>query len=123
MWACSADTPCAAVLDAASTAETVGPHIRAITARRPLRDLPGAPPADADLRVLSTPSYLVFPATVIIIHPDFVSVILLHPLSADRTDYEHVMLVPADRRGDIAHWDKSWALIEDTVFQREDLWV
>jgi hypothetical protein len=53
----------------------------------------------------------------------FVSVILLHPLSADRTDYEHVMLVPADRIGDTAHWDKSWALIEDTVFQREDLWV
>jgi hypothetical protein len=80
-------------------------------------------PSDADLRALSTPSYVVFPATVIIVHPDFVSVILLHPLSAVRTDYEHVMLVPAGRRGDTAHWDRSWALIEDTVFQREDLWV
>ncbi len=77
----------------------------------------------ADLRALSTPSYLVFPATVIIVHPDFVSIIALHPLSADRTDYEHVMLVPAERRGDTARWDRSWALIEDTVFQREDLWV
>jgi phenylpropionate dioxygenase-like ring-hydroxylating dioxygenase large terminal subunit len=110
-------------LDAASTLETVGPHVRAITARRALRDAPGALPDDADLRALGTPSYVVFPATVIIVHPDFVSVILLHPLSADRTDYAHVMLVPADRRGETGHWDKSWALIEDTVFQREDLWV
>lgn len=110
-------------LDAASAVETAGPHVRAISARRALRDAPAALPADADLRALGTPSYLVFPATVIIVHPDFVSVIVLHPLSAERTDYEHVMLVPADRRGDTAHWDRSWALIEDTVFQREDLWV
>jgi phenylpropionate dioxygenase-like ring-hydroxylating dioxygenase large terminal subunit len=110
-------------LDAASAAESIGPHQRAVTARRSLRDAPAALPADAELRALGTPSYVVFPATVLIVHPDFVSVILLHPLSADRTDYEHLMLVPADRLGDTAHWDRSWALIEDTVFQREDLWV
>lgn len=110
-------------IDAASTVEWVGPHSRAVTARRTLHDAPGELPPDSDLRALSTPSHVVFPATVVIVHPDFVSVISAHPRAADQTDYEHVMLVPADRTGEAPHWDKSWVLIEETVFQREDLWV
>jgi glycine betaine catabolism A len=103
-------------LDAASIAEPVGPHIRAVTARRALND-------DVDPRQRVTPSYLVFPATVIIEHPDFVSVIVVQPLAPDLTDWEHTMLVPRSHADDKDHWDRSWALIDDTVFQREDLWV
>ena len=103
-------------LDAASVAEPVGPHIRAVTARRALRD-----GASGDLRLLGTPSFVIFPSTVIIVHPDFVSVITVYPLAPDVTDWDHMMLVP--RGGDEAHWAKSWQLIEETVFQREDLWV
>jgi glycine betaine catabolism A len=110
-------------IDAASRGEPVGPHIRAVTARRALRDAPGALAEVAELRTLATPSYVLFPGTVVIVHPDFVSCITLHPLAADATDYEHIMLVPAARADEAAHWDKSWTLIEDTVFQREDLWV
>jgi phenylpropionate dioxygenase-like ring-hydroxylating dioxygenase large terminal subunit len=109
-------------VDAASMFEHVGPHVRAVSARRSLRDAPGEL-AGADLRALGTPSYVVFPTTVIIVHPDFVSVLLLHPLSAERTEFAHVMLVPEERVGDAVHWDKSWALIDETVFAREDLWV
>jgi hypothetical protein len=50
-----------------------------------------------------------------------VSVVTVHPLAADQTHFEHLMLVPAERAGETEHWDKSWALIEDAVFQREDL--
>lgn len=107
-------------IDASSVAEPAGQHIRAITGRRTLRD---AASAANDFRTLSTPSFLVFPATVLIVHPDFVSVINVHPLSPNQTDYQHMMLVPADRLGDTAHWDYNWSLIEETVFQREDLWV
>nr|HEX4316416.1 aromatic ring-hydroxylating dioxygenase subunit alpha [Kofleriaceae bacterium] len=105
-------------LDAASAAERVGPHIRAVTGRRTLHDA-----GPTELRAIATPSLSIFPATTIIVHPDFVSLVTALPITPDTTDYQHTMLVPAARAGDTAHWDKSWSLIEDTVFQREDLWV
>jgi len=106
-------------LDAASAAERAGDHIRALTARRTLRETTTV----TDPRLVATPSFTLFPATTIIEHPDFVSVITVAPLAPDRTDFHHVMLVPAERAAETEHWDRSWALIEETVFQREDLWV
>jgi hypothetical protein len=47
----------------------------------------------------------------------------VHPIAPDASEWQHVMLVPADRIGEAEHWARSWALIEETVFQREDLWV
>jgi Rieske 2Fe-2S family protein len=105
-------------LDAMSLAEPVGPHIRAVSARRALREL-----ADVDLRLLATPSFLVFPATTFVVHPDFVSILALVPRGADATEWRHTMLVPAVRAAETEHWDRSWELIESGVFQREDLWV
>jgi Rieske 2Fe-2S family protein len=105
-------------LDATSVAERVGPHVRAVTARRALREQPAADP-----RLLASPSFLIFPATTIVVHPDHVSILVVHPLAPDLTDWHHMMFVPRARAGEKAHWDKSWALIEETVFQREDLWV
>jgi phenylpropionate dioxygenase-like ring-hydroxylating dioxygenase large terminal subunit len=106
-------------LDAASIAEPVGDHIRAVTARRALRELQ----PETDPRLLATPSFILFPATTIIAHPDFVSIITVSPLAPDRTDFHHMMLVPAARAAEAEHWDRSWQLIDQTVFQREDLWV
>lgn len=106
-------------LDAASVAEQVGPHIRAITARRALRD--GV--AESDPRALVTPSLFVFPATTIVEHPDFLSILTAHAVDAEHTDFEHLMLVPADRIAEHEHWTKSWDLIEGMVFQAEDQWV
>jgi len=105
-------------LDAASVAERAGDHIRAMTARRALRD-----GAAADIRWLATASYSLFPATTVIVHPDFVSIVTVTPASPTTCDYDHMMLVPESRAGDAEHWDKSWSLIEETVFSGEDLWV
>ncbi|MBV8759185.1 MAG: aromatic ring-hydroxylating dioxygenase subunit alpha [Deltaproteobacteria bacterium] len=101
--------------DAASVAERVGPHIRAVTARRAL-DQP-------DPRLAATPSLFVFPATTIVEHPDFISVLTAHGRDAEHTDFEHLMLVPASRAGETEHWQKSWDLIDGAVFQAEDAWV
>jgi len=94
--------------DAEFAAEQVGPHIRAVTARR---DGGG------------TPSLMIFPSTIVIEHPDFVSFVIARPTAPDATLVEHTMIVPAARLAETEHWDKSWALIEDGVIQREDLWV
>ena len=109
-------------LDAASAAEPVGPHIRALTGRRALLEAP-ADLAGVDLRQLATPSLLLFPSTVVVEHPDFLSIMTVTPLAPDVTEWDHMMLVPAERAGDAEHWNRSWELIEDGVFQREDLWV
>jgi len=106
-------------LDGASVAEQVGPHIRAITARRALREAVG----ETEPRALVTPSLFVFPATTIVEHPDFLSVLTAHAVGPEHTDFEHLMLVPAERAGEREHWTKSWQLIEGMVFQAEDQWV
>jgi phenylpropionate dioxygenase-like ring-hydroxylating dioxygenase large terminal subunit len=112
-------------VDGGSVAEHIGQHVRAVTVRRALLEAAQevAARGTIDARVVSTPSLTLFPATTIIEHPDFVSIITVAPLGPDRTDYRHWMLVPADRAHETAHWDRSWQLIEETVFQREDLWV
>jgi phenylpropionate dioxygenase-like ring-hydroxylating dioxygenase large terminal subunit len=109
-------------IDAASIAEPVGPHIRAVSSRRALRQAPDDLDT-ADLHALGTPSYVIFPATIIICHPDFVSLISLTPVAADQTDVHHAMLVPTTRTAESDHWDKSWTLIDGGVIQREDLWA
>ena len=103
-------------LDAASVAERVGPHIRAVTARRALQTEP-------EPRLAATPSLFVFPATTIVEHPDFVSVLTAHGRDAEHTEFEHLMLVPAARAGETEHWQKSWDLIDGAVFQAEDAWI
>jgi phenylpropionate dioxygenase-like ring-hydroxylating dioxygenase large terminal subunit len=104
-------------LDAASVAEPVGPHIRAVTGRRALNE-----PA-ASLRNLASPSLLLFPATIVVEHPDFVSIMTAYPLAVDRIEWDHMMFVPANRITEAEHWSRSWSLIEEGVFQREDLWI
>jgi Rieske 2Fe-2S family protein len=109
-------------LDAVVEAEEAGPHIRAATARRALVEA-NAPFESADLRLLATPSYLVFPSTILIAHPDFLSALTSTPLSATLTRFEHRMLVPRAHHESLGeeHWEKSFALIDEGVFGREDL--
>ena len=105
-------------VDACSVAERAGPHIRTATARRTLRER-----EEGDFRALATPSLSLFPATTVIEHPDFVSIVTLRPLATDRTAWHHMMLVPAVRADDTAHWQKNWELIDGRVFHDEDLWA
>jgi phenylpropionate dioxygenase-like ring-hydroxylating dioxygenase large terminal subunit len=112
-------------LDARAASDFVGPHVRSVAARRPAADLAGTPPATWDLREHFTFTHFVFPNSVFIFHPDYVSHITVFPVDVDSVRWVHAMLIPAllatdDRR---AHWDRTLALIEETVFQREDLFA
>ena len=110
-------------LDARAVSDFVGPHVRSVAARRAAAALAGTPPATWDLREDFTFTHFVFPNSVFIFHPDYVSHIAVFPVDVDHVRWVHAMLVPralADRR---AHWDRTLALIEETVFQREDLFA
>jgi len=108
-------------VDASAIGEPVGRHIRAVAGRRALLD--ASVTSTSPLRELATPNLIIFPATVIIEHPDSVSLLQVTPQAPDLTTWDHLMLVPRDRAADTDHWTRSWALLEETVFQREDLWV
>jgi phenylpropionate dioxygenase-like ring-hydroxylating dioxygenase large terminal subunit len=113
-------------LDTQSETERAGPHIRSITARRTLLDhRAGGVEAIDDLRHVVTPSYLVFPNTTLILHPDYVSVVVALPITAGRCRFIHWMLLPEPPATPAAaeHWAKSFTLIDEGVFLREDLFA
>jgi hypothetical protein len=66
-----------------------------------------------------TPTYFVFPSTIAVLHPDFISTLTCLPLSVDRTRFVHLMWV--ESQPEAAHWAKSHALIDGRVFGEEDL--
>ena len=110
--------------DSRGAAQSVGQHIRTASARRLLGD------ADLDdptlvVRSLVSFTHFVFPNTVFIYHPDYISRLSVYPLAADRTRFEHTMLIPEAPTNDKAarHWTRSFDLIQDSVFEAEDLAV
>ena len=106
-------------LDAIGAFEAEGGHIRALTARRGLSIASTVETTD-QLRALASPSYYIFPSTILVIHPDYVSHLGILPEAPDRLRCVHTMLVPRARADEREHWEKSFALIDGGVFQRED---
>ncbi|TMH14335.1 MAG: hypothetical protein E6H65_00395 [Betaproteobacteria bacterium] len=92
-------------------------------ARRPALE-PFDPPQDRQsLCKLCTPTTFLFPNTFLIWHPDYVSLIGMFSPAPEEVRWVHTMLIPPDRSGDdwTPHWDKTFRLIEQTVFEREDI--
>lgn len=111
-------------LDSAAASEHVGPHIRSVAARRAISEAANIPRAQWNLRELCTFTYFLFPNTVFIFHPDYSSLITLYPLAPDSVRWVHRMLVPkAELEPRREHWEKSFELIENGVFQGEDLFA
>ena len=114
--------------DGITAAQRYGPHISSLVARREAQEWanqPGEPmPADlVALRQLVTPSQVIFPNTITIFHPDYLSLITLYPSGPETLRWTHRMLVPrAKHTPDWApHWEKTFRLIEQGVFQKEDI--
>ncbi|MDM0114176.1 aromatic ring-hydroxylating dioxygenase subunit alpha [Variovorax sp. J22R133] len=109
--------------DAFAVSHYAGPHQDALVARRAAFEPCDAPRDRNALCKLATPTQFLFPNTFLIWHPDYVSVIGMFSPAVDKVRWMHTMLVPADRMGaDWApHWEKTFRLIEQTVFQKEDI--
>lgn len=100
-----------------------GPHLDSLVARRAALE-PFEPPADRwALCKLATPTQLLFPNSFLIWHPDYVSLVGMFSPAAGQVRWVHTMLIPPERAGADwgPHWEKTFALIEQTVFQREDI--
>ncbi len=117
-------------LDNVSLSDAYPPHLRSVVARKSIRDARATPKEAWDLRQYLSLTYFLFPNTILVFHPDWVSRITLFPVSVDETVFTHTMLIPpaapavdiaadAEERG--AHWEKTWSLIQEGVFEREDI--
>ncbi|WP_136161623.1 aromatic ring-hydroxylating oxygenase subunit alpha [Sphingomonas flavalba] len=107
--------------DGVTAADTIGPHQRSAVGR--VADLAALDPGDwPALRSAVTFAYQLFPATVIVISPDYVNLMVLMPRGHDRVLVEDFMLIPAAPATDKArdHWQRSWELLDTGVFGGED---
>lgn len=103
--------------------EKMGRHSRSVGSRREILNAKDLPESEWDFRAWTTPFYTLFPNTVLVFHPDWVSRITVFPDGTDRCRVYHDMLVPRDADLQAKYWDKTFSLINEQVFVREDIAV
>lgn len=119
------DTVGAFFPDCIADSDAVGDHLRSVVARNEIYDALKLPESEWDLRNHCTFSYTIFPNSVVIMHPDYTSLLGLYPTAPDETIFVHTMLVPEPPATDKArdHYNRSFELIDAGVFQAEDIAV
>ena len=113
--------------DGISAGARFGPHISSMVARRTAQEWveQGQPEPEDQyaVRRLATPSQVIFPNTISIFHPDYLSLITLYPVGPETLRWTHRMLIPKEKSTAdwTPHWEKTFRLIEQGVFQKEDI--
>jgi phenylpropionate dioxygenase-like ring-hydroxylating dioxygenase large terminal subunit len=107
--------------DGITAADTIGRHQRAAVGRADYLAKIDRDDWNA-LRRAVTYTYQLFPASVVIVSPDYINLLIAMPQSVDRTFVEDIMLIPeapATNEAE-AHWQRSWDLLDGGTFVAED---
>ena len=107
--------------DGVSAGDRIGRHQRSAVGRTDY--LSDIDPDDwLALRSAITFAYQLFPATIMIVSPDYVNVMVLMPQAVGRTLVENFMLIPElpTTEEEAHHWAKSWTLLDEGTFGGED---
>ena len=111
--------------DSVSVGDAVGRHQRYLVARECTPEIRGLPPERWSPQMHATLVHFIFPNSIIVYHPDYISHLGMFPCAADETLFVHSMLTPqapADAKAE-AHWARSFELMDTGVFNGEDLVV
>ena len=111
--------------DSVAATERTGDNIRSLVARNELDDVAGLAPAQWSARLHATLTHILFPATVTVFHPDYISLLQLFPKAVDRTLALHTVLVPHEPRDEEerAHFQRGFEIIDEGVFTAEDFMI
>lgn len=112
-------------LDGVAKSHRSGDNIISLVARQEFTQALELERKDWDLRRHASCAFFIFPNTTIIVHPDYISYLTLFPTAADETICVHGCLIaeePKDEKA-AAHWERAYSIIEEGVFQAEDLFV
>jgi len=112
-------------IDAMSDIERVGDHLRSIVARSSFETMRQEPQKMWDVRNDMTLAYFLFPNTIIIIHPDYISHLGVYPAGTDETICIHTCLIDKtpETEKEQAHFERAFAIIDDGVFNAEDFFI
>jgi phenylpropionate dioxygenase-like ring-hydroxylating dioxygenase large terminal subunit len=107
-----------------SYAERTGPHVRSIVGRTGFFEAIAAGRTE-DIRDIATPTYVIFPNTIFVVQPGFVSRATAYPTAIDEIYWEHDLIIPEEPKTEKAraHWELNYELIQNGVFSGEDLWI
>ncbi len=111
--------------DALAESDSIGDHVRNAVARNEITEAVGQPLEELAFRRHVTFSYTLFPNAVLVVQPDYPSLLSLFPVAVDRTVFVHSMLTPHPPANDEErdHFRRSFELIDEGVFAAEDAWV
>jgi glycine betaine catabolism A len=111
--------------DAKAVADCVGLHQRLLVARDCFADVLNLPADQWNPQLHGTLVHFIFPSSLIVYHPDYISHMGIFPVAGDQSLFVHTLLtpeLPADEKAR-AHWDRSFELIDGKVFNDEDLFI